>query len=93
MGNLHVFNTGISCIHGEELLRPLAFHQETKDLTMKPMFDTSAKLVSEQDEIHGVNTINWENSSWQYLSLIGDEQVINQSSFSAQKSTSFQILC
>ena len=41
------------------------------------MFDISAKLVSEQDEIHGVKTIVWENSSWKYLSLIGDEQVIN----------------
>ena len=30
----------------------------TKDLTMKLMFDTSAKLVSEQDEIYGVKTIN-----------------------------------
>ena len=40
-----------------------------KDLTMK---------VSEQsDEIYGVKTKNWENSSWKYLSLIGDEQVIS----------------
>ena len=49
----------------------------TKDLTMKQMFDISAKLVSEQDEIYGVKTINWESSSWKSLSLIGDEQVIN----------------
>ena len=48
-----------------------------KDLTLKQMFDISAKLVSEQDEIHGVKTIGWENSSWKYLSLIGDEQVIS----------------
>ena len=41
------------------------------------MFDISAKLVSEQDEIYGVKTIDWENSSWKYLSLIGDEQVIS----------------
>ena len=42
------------------------------------MFDISDKLVSEQsDEIYGVTTINWENSSWKYLSLIGDEQVIS----------------
>ena len=41
------------------------------------MFDISAKLVSEQDEIYGVKTIDWENSSWKYLSLIGDEQIIN----------------
>ena len=52
--------------------------KNTKDLTMKQMFDTSAKLVSGQsDEIYGVNTIDWEGYSWQYLSLIGDEQVIS----------------
>ena len=52
--------------------------KNSKDLTMKQMFDISEKLVSEQsDEIHGVKTINWENSSWKYLSLIGDEQVIS----------------
>ena len=49
-----------------------------KDLTMKQMFDISEKLVSEQsDEIYGMKTINWEDSSWKYLSLIGDEQVIS----------------
>ena len=70
-------NIGISCIHGKELLRQLAFHQEYKDLTMKQMFDISAKLITEQsDEIYGVSTINWEDSSWKHLSLVGDEQVI-----------------
>ena len=49
-----------------------------KDLTMKQMFDISEKLVTEQsDKIYGVKTINWEDSSWKYLSLIGDEQVIS----------------
>ena len=41
------------------------------------MFDTLARLVSEQDEISGMETIGWENHSWKYLSLIGDERVIN----------------
>ena len=51
--------------------------KNSKDLTMKQMFDISEKLVSEQsDEIYGVKSINWENFSWKYLSLIGDEQVI-----------------
>ena len=50
----------------------------TEDLTMKQMFDISEKLISEQsDEIYGVNTINWEDSSWKYLSLVGDEEVIS----------------
>ena len=38
------------------------------------MFDMSTKLVSEQDEISGLETIGWENHSWKYLSLNGDER-------------------
>ena len=34
----------------------------TKDLTLKQMFDISARLVSEQDEISGMETIGWEKS-------------------------------
>ena len=49
----------------------------TTDLTLKKMFDISAKLVGEQDEISNVNTIRWEKHSWKYLSLIGDETIIN----------------
>ena len=41
------------------------------------MFDISTRLVSEQDEISGLETIGWENHSWKYLSLIRDERVIN----------------
>ena len=44
---------------------------------MKQVFDISAKLVSEQDEISGVKTIEWENYSWKYLTSIGDERVIH----------------
>ena len=41
---------------------------------MKQMFDISEKLISEQsDEIYGIHL---EDSSWKYLSLIGDEEVI-----------------
>ena len=35
--------------------------KNTKDLTMKQMFDISSKLVSDQDEIHGVKIIDWED--------------------------------
>ena len=47
------------------------------DLTLKQMFDMSTKLVSEQDEISGLETIGWENHSWKYLSSIGGERIIN----------------
>ena len=36
----------------------------TKDLTLKQTFDISARLVSEQDEISGLETIGSENHSW-----------------------------
>ena len=45
----------------------------TADLTLKQMFDISAKIVTEQDEISGLDKIGWEKHSWKYLSLIGDE--------------------
>ena len=50
---------------------------DTADLTLKQMFDISAKLVTEQDEISGLETIGWEKHSWKYLSLIGDERINN----------------
>ena len=49
----------------------------TKDLTLRHMFDISTRLVSEQDEISGLITMGLENNSWKYLSLIGDKKVIN----------------
>ena len=61
----------------------------TENITLKQMFDISVKLVAEQDEISGLETIGWENHSWKYLSLM----VMKESSIvNAQKSTSFQIL-
>ena len=50
---------------------------KSKDLTLKQTFDISARLVSEQDEFSVLETNGWENHSWKYLSLIGDERVIN----------------
>ena len=50
------------------------------NLTMKQKFDISDKLiVGQSDEIYGVNTNYWEDSSWKYLSLVGDEEVISLS--------------
>ena len=62
---------------GKNYLDNCHFITNTKDLTLKQIFDISEKLVSEQDELYGVETIGWENCSWKSLSLIGDERVIN----------------
>ena len=48
-----------------------------EDLTLKQMFDVTAQLVNKQDEINGLDKIQWEKYSWTRLSLIGDETVIN----------------
>ena len=48
-----------------------------EDLTLKKMFDVTAQLVNNQDEINGLGKIQWEKYSWTRLSLIGDETVIN----------------
>ena len=39
----------------------------TTDVTQKQMFDISSKLVAEQSEISGLETIGSENHSWKYL--------------------------
>ena len=48
-----------------------------EDLTLKQMFDVTAQLVINQDEINGLDKIQWEKYSWTRLSLIGDETVIS----------------
>ena len=76
--NVYGCNNGISSIHGKEFPKNNRISVvNTEDLTLKQMFDISAKLVTEQDEISGLETIGWEKPSWKYLSLIGDERTIN----------------
>ena len=49
----------------------------SRDLTLKHMFDITLKLVGEQEEINNLDNIHWRKNSWRQLSLIGDETVIN----------------
>ena len=42
----------------------------TKDLTLKQMFDISTRLVSEQDEISALETINWLGKSFMEILVI-----------------------
>ena len=62
---------------GKNYLNNFQSIANTTDLTLKQMFGISTRLVSEQDEISGLDTIGWENHSWKYLSLIGEGRVIN----------------
>ena len=54
-----------------------SFVKNCEDLTLKQMFDFTALLVNNQDEIHGLDNVLWGKNSWKRLSLIGDETVIN----------------
>ena len=49
----------------------------SRDLTLKHMFDITLKLVSERDENNNLDKIQCGNHSWKQLSLIVDETVIN----------------
>ena len=50
----------------------------SRDLTLKHMFDITAKLVGEQEEINNLDNIqNGGRIHGKQLSLIGDETVIN----------------
>ena len=53
------------------------FIMNSEDLTLKQMFDVTAQLVNDQEEIHGLDKIHWGKNSWRRLSMIGDETVIN----------------
>ena len=62
---------------GKNLSTIQNFIKNSEDLTLKQMFDVTAQLVNDQEEIHGLDKIHWEKNSWKRLSLIGDETVIN----------------
>ena len=48
-----------------------------ESLTLKQMFDVTAQLVNNQEEINGLDKILWGKNSCTRLSLIDDEIVIN----------------
>ena len=56
------------------------------NFTEKQMFDRSEKLiVGQSNEIYWINATNWEHSSWKFLSLVGDEQVIGLNMMTTKK--------
>ena len=59
-----------------------------ESLTLKQMFDVTAQLVNNQEEINCLDKILYGKNSWTHLSLINNEVAIK-----AQKSTYSRILC
>ena len=54
-----------------------SFVKNHESLTLKQMFDVTAQLVNNQEEINCLDKILFGKKSWTRLSLIGDETVIN----------------
>ena len=48
-----------------------------ESLTLKQMFDVTAQLVNNQEEVNGLDKILFGKNTWRRLSLIDDEIVIN----------------
>ena len=71
MGNVYVFDITSISVHGKELPGNFTFHQKYRKRSHN---ETDAE---QSDEIYGVNTIYWGDSSWKHLSLIGDEEVVS----------------
>ena len=78
-GNVHGCDVKCGDIHGKEFLNYSNGSQELwRSLTLKQMFDVTAQLVNDEEEIHGLDKIQWEKYSWTRLSLM----VMKQSSIS-----------
>ena len=48
-----------------------------ENLTLKQMFDVTAQLVNNQEEINGLDKILWRKNSWTRVSSINDGTVIS----------------
>ena len=59
-------------------------------ITLKQMFDVTAQIIHNEEEIYCLDKIVYQKNSWTQLSLINDSVIII---FKAQRSTYFQILC
>ena len=79
MENVYIFKTlRASVFMGKNNSDNWHSIKNTEDLTMKQIFDIFEKLITDQsDEIFGMSTIFGEHCSLKYLSLVGDQQVIN----------------
>ena len=58
MVNVHDCDNECVDIHGKEFSTIQSFIKNYDDLTLKQMFDVTAQLVNDQEEIHGLDKIH-----------------------------------
>ena len=57
--NVHGCDDECDDIHGKEFVDIQNSIMNSRDLTLKTMFDITLKMVSELDEINNLNKIHW----------------------------------
>ena len=62
---------------GKNFLTIQSVVKNHESLTLKQMFDVTAQIVNDEEEINGLDKILYQKNSWTQLSLINDPVIIN----------------
>ena len=60
---------------GQNYQKNLHSSRNTKESKIKQLFDVLQKLISNQEEIYGISTINWDTQPWRGTTLLSDRAV------------------
>ena len=77
MGNVHGYNIECGDIMEKNFSTIQSVVKNHECLSLKQMFDVTAQLVNNQEDINCLDKILYGKNSWTHLSLIHDEVVIN----------------
>ena len=77
MGNVHGYDINAATFMGKNFSTTQSVVKNHDSLTLKQMFNVTAQLVNNQEEINCLDKILYGKNSWTHLSLIHDEVVIN----------------
>ena len=78
MGNVYFYNINAATFIGKIVSTMQNVVKNQESLTLKQMFDVTAQIVHNEEEITGLDKILYQKNSWTQLSLINDP-VIHQS--------------
>ena len=76
LGNVYGYNIECSHIHGKELFHDANVVQNEEKITLKQMFDITAQMINNDEEIYCLDKIEYQRNTWTQLSLINDPVVI-----------------
>ena len=77
MENVYGYNIECSDIYGKEFFNHAECCQESRKSYIEQMFDVTAQIVHNEEEIYCMDKILYQKNSWTQLSLINDPVIIN----------------